>query len=92
MPYVIFSNVDARFSRPYQPGDRLVLATDGIADNIANDVLAAIVQHTATPDEAAAQISAMIASGKARGVRPGPVRTSFRGDDCTAIIRFFSHG
>jgi serine/threonine protein phosphatase PrpC len=75
-----------------EPGDRLLLATDGITDNIASRELAEIVRHATTPENAATHISAMIASLLTQRVRPGPVRTSFHGDDCTAILRFFSHG
>ena len=81
----------SRAKERIEPGDRLVLATDGITDNIASCELAEIVRSTATPDKAAAQLSAMIASRQAQGLGPGPVRTSFRGDDRTAIIRFFGN-
>jgi serine/threonine protein phosphatase PrpC len=72
------------------PGDRLVLATDGVTDNMTQDELADIVRCAASPDEAIEQIRALIAARRAKGVWPKQLGGRFRNDDLTAILRFFS--
>lgn len=73
-----------------EPGDRVVLATDGLTDNVASSELREIVRSTASPEKAAEQISVLVASRQAQGLSPPPLRANFRGDDWTAIFRFFS--
>jgi serine/threonine protein phosphatase PrpC len=72
------------------PGDRLVLATDGVTDNMTQDELADIVRCATSPDAAMEQIQALIASRRAKGVLPEQLGGRFRNDDLTAILRFFS--
>jgi serine/threonine protein phosphatase PrpC len=72
------------------PGDRLVLATDGVTDNLTQDELADIVRCASSPDAAIKQIQTLIASRRARGVLPEQLGGRFRNDDLTAILRFFS--
>jgi serine/threonine protein phosphatase PrpC len=72
------------------PGDRLVLATDGVTDNMTSRELVEIVRSAASPDNAAEQISSMLASRRAQGRLPGPLAKGFRCDDWTVILRFFS--
>lgn len=72
------------------PGDRLVLATDGITDNVTQDELVGIVRCARSPDAAVEQIQALIASRRAQGVLPEQLGGRFRNDDQTAILRFFS--
>jgi serine/threonine protein phosphatase PrpC len=72
-----------------EPGDRLVLATDGVTDNITSDELVEIVRRTASPDEAAEQISTIMARHSAEERPPTPLRRRFRDDDWTVIVRFF---
>ncbi len=45
-----------RIEMAIEPGDRLVLATDGITDNITSSELAEVIRHSASPDEAAGQL------------------------------------
>ncbi len=72
------------------PGDRLVLATDGVTDNVTRDELVDIVRHATSPDEAAEQIQTLIASRRTKGLLPEQLGGRFRNDDQTAILRFFS--
>jgi serine/threonine protein phosphatase PrpC len=71
------------------PGDRLVLATDGVTDNMDIDELAEIVRSSATPEEATGRIEEIIAGRLVEGRVPEKLGVRFRRDDRTAIIRFF---
>ncbi len=71
------------------PGDRLVLATDGVTDNMDIDELADIVRSSATPEEATRRIEEIIAGRLVEGRVPEKLGVRFRYDDRTAIIRFF---
>ncbi len=72
-----------------QSGSRLVLATDGITDNMDIGELADIVRHSVTPDEATARIEEIIAGRLVEGRVPEKLGVRFRYDDRTLIIRFF---
>ena len=72
-----------------KPGDRLVLATDGVTDNMDVEELAEIVRTATTPDEAAGRIEEIIAGRLVEGRVPERMGVRFRRDDRTAIIRFF---
>ena len=71
------------------PGVRLVLATDGITDNMEVDELAEIVRSSATPEEATVRIEEIIAGRLVEGRVPEKLGVRFRYDDRTAIVRFF---
>jgi serine/threonine protein phosphatase PrpC len=73
-----------------QPGDRLVLATDGISDCLTQDELRKIVLGAASPGDAAAEVESLIASRQAAGHLPYELGGRFRPDDRTAIFRFFT--
>jgi len=73
-----------------QPGDRLVLATDGISDSLTQNELTEIVLGAASPDDAAAAVESLIASRQAAGHLPYELGGRFRPDDRTAIFRFFT--
>ena len=79
----------ARTEISLEPGNRLVLATDGVTDNILNEELADIVRSAASPDEAANQINTTVATRLEEGQVPAQLGRRFRHDDRTAIIRFF---
>jgi PPM family protein phosphatase len=75
-----------------KPGDRLVLATDGITDNIRIGELAEVVQGAASPEESLAQVKGIIDQRLKEGRVPEQLGARYRHDDQTAIIRFFSGG
>ena len=72
-----------------EPGVKLVLATDGVTDNMDVDELAEIVRSSATPEEASGRIEEIIAGRLVEGRVPEKLGVRFRYDDRTAIIRFF---
>ena len=71
-----------------QACDRLVLATDGITDNIAPTELASLVREARSPEAAVAALHSLLAE-KRRGNR-GRIDdfSGFIRDDTTAIIRY----
>jgi serine/threonine protein phosphatase PrpC len=73
-----------------EPGDRLLLVTDGVTDNIPSGELADIVLSATSPQEAAEQINTTMAIRSAGGPLSTPLQGGFRYDDWTAILRFFS--
>ncbi len=79
----------ARRDVDIQPGTRLVLATDGVTDNMDIDELADIVRSSSTPEEATGRIEEIIAGRLVEGRVPEKLGVRFRYDDRTAIIRFF---
>jgi len=68
------------------PGDRVVLATDGVTDTIPRDELVELVRGAASPDAAVQRLHALLVT------RHTEARTGreVRRDDWTAIVRFFS--
>ena len=72
-----------------EPGTRLVLATDGVSDNITIDELVDSVKHSASPEDAAQRINGSVAARIEEGVLPEALGGRFRHDDRTAIFRFF---
>ena len=79
----------ARVEISVNPGERLVLATDGVTDNMQADELAEIVRGSATPEEATQRIEEIISERLVEGRVPETLGVRFRYDDRTAIIRFF---
>jgi protein phosphatase len=73
-----------------EPGDRLVLATDGVSDNLAADELAEIVRAAPSAAQAAEQVNSAIETRIKEGRTPSMLGGRFRHDDRTAIFRFFS--
>ena len=71
------------------PGDRLLLATDGITDNMTIDELAEVINDASTPEDAAARIEETIKERLTEGRVPETIGVRFRYDDRTGIIRFF---
>ena len=72
-----------------QPGSRLVLATDGVTDNVMISELADIVRAAATPEEAAEQVNSLVEERIGEGQVPEQLGRRSRHDDRTAIFRFF---
>ncbi len=79
----------ARNSIALQAGDRLLLTTDGVSDNMLPDELASAVGAAASPQEAAEQVEHLIAERLEGGLRPQRLGGRYRHDDRTAIFRFF---
>ncbi len=72
-----------------EPGSRLVLATDGVTDNVMASELADMVRKAATPEEAAEMVNALVESRLNEGQVPEQLGRRSRHDDRTAIFRFF---
>ena len=70
-------------------GDRILVATDGITDNMTIEELAEVVRDASTPEEAAESIEATIKVRLQDGYVPETIGVRFRYDDRTGIIRFF---
>lgn len=70
-------------------GDRLLLATDGITDNMSIEELAEVIRNASTPGEASAAIEDTIKTRLQDGYVPETIGVRFRHDDRTGIIRFF---
>jgi serine/threonine protein phosphatase PrpC len=73
-----------------EPGDRVVLATDGVTDNVTGCELVEVMRRAVSPDEAAGQLHSILTTRQAEGRLPTPLGGRFRDDDWTTIIRFFS--
>ena len=71
------------------PGDRLLLATDGITDNMSIDELTEVINNASTPEGASARIEETIKERLTEGRVPETIGVRFRYDDRTGIIRFF---
>ena len=79
----------ARVDIDVTPGARLVLATDGVTDNMQADELAEIVRTSSSPEEATQRVEEIISERLVEGRVPEQLGVRFRYDDRTAIIRFF---
>jgi len=67
------------------PGDRVVLATDGVMDIVPRDELVGLVHGAASPDAAVQQLHRLLTTRHAQT----QVGREVRRDDWTAIVRFF---
>ena len=79
----------ARSQVEAQRGSRLVLATDGLSDNMLIEDLADMVRQAASPEAAAQSINETIERYLQEGRMPERLGRRFRHDDRTAIFRFF---
>lgn len=70
-------------------GDRILLATDGITDNMTIEELAEVIRNASTPEQAAEEIEDTIKDRLQEGRVPETIGVRFRYDDRTGIIRFF---
>jgi serine/threonine protein phosphatase PrpC len=70
-------------------GDRILVATDGITDNMTIEELAEVIRNAATPEQAADTIEDTIKGRLQEGRVPETIGVRFRYDDRTSIIRFF---
>ena len=69
-----------------EPGDRVLLATDGVTDTVANSELETIIRQAASPHDAAERLNSLVTARQQQAHLSGDVRP----DDWTAILRFFS--
>ena len=81
-----------RIEADIEPGARLVLATDGVTDNITIDELVDAVSNAPSPENAAERVNGAVAARIEEGVLPESLGRRFRHDDRTAIFRFFGSG
>ena len=72
------------------PGDRLIIASDGVSDNLHIEELVDIVRNAATPEEAGEKAKTLIDLHLEQGLAPELMGARYRHDDQTAVIRFFS--
>ena len=79
----------ARRDVAIEPGARIVLATDGVTDNMDLAELAEIVRAADTPEAATGRIEEIIAGRLVEGRVPEKLGVRIRYDDRTAIVRFF---
>ena len=82
----------ARMDFTVEPGTRVVLATDGVSDNVQTNELADIVQSASDPEDASQRVNSTIAGRLEEGHVPEQLGRRFRHDDRTAIFRFFGAG
>jgi serine/threonine protein phosphatase PrpC len=68
--------------------DRLVLATDGLIENVAPSDLAALVGNAPSPEEAVVALRQLLCEKKRANRGRVDDRSEFRHDDVTAIIRY----
>jgi serine/threonine protein phosphatase PrpC len=68
------------------PGDRIVLATDGVMDLILQPELVEIIRAAAAPEAAVEQLHRLLVTRHAAAA----LGSQGRRDDWTAVVRFFS--
>src|SRR5262245_43632388 len=68
------------------PGDRVVLATDGVMEMVPRSELVDIVRSAVSPEAAVQQLHTLLNTRQAEAQERGETRR----DDWTAIVRFFS--
>ena len=73
-----------------EPGNKLVLASDGVSDNMHVSELVDIVRKVSTAEEAAQTVKGLIDLHLEQGLAPELLGARYRHDDQTAIFRFFS--
>jgi serine/threonine protein phosphatase PrpC len=73
-----------------QAQDRLVLATDGLIENVAPSELATLMDDTPSPEAAVSALRQLLCAKKRQNKGRDDDGSGFRRDDATAIIRYFS--
>lgn len=73
-----------------EPGDRLLVATDGVTDNVTRSELVMGLCNATSPQEAAQRLKALIDARYRNGCLPEKLGSRYWTDDRTAIIRFFN--
>ncbi len=72
-----------------EPGDRLVLTTDGLVHNIWPEEIAQLVNEASSAQEAIDNLKALVDEKRSANRGREDAYGTFREDDQTAIIRFF---
>ena len=72
-----------------QPGDRLILTTDGLVDNVFPEEMADIVRASGSPAEAVSTLVELVAEKRKQHTGRADAYGTFREDDQTAIVRYF---
>ena len=73
-----------------EAGDRILLATDGVSDNLDNADLRSIIQQAASVEEASANVQVTVKERLDAGLAPTALGGRYRHDDQTAVFRFFN--
>ena len=71
-----------------ETGDRILLATDGVSDNLSAGELVEVIRVAESPQEVMASIENMIKDRLDGGTVPHQMGGRYRHDDQTGIIRF----
>jgi serine/threonine protein phosphatase PrpC len=71
-----------------EDGDRLVLATDGLIENLAPSELLALINAAPSPEQAVATLRQLLGEKKQGNKGRVDESSGFRRDDATAIIRY----
>ena len=71
-----------------EDGDRLVLATDGLIENVAPSELVALVDAAPSPEQAVVALRQLFGEKKQANKGRVDEASEFRRDDATAIIRY----
>ena len=71
------------------PGDKVVVASDGVSDNVSLEELLDIVRSSQSPEQASDTIKKLIDEHLELGLAPQITGSRYRHDDQTAIIRIF---
>jgi serine/threonine protein phosphatase PrpC len=74
---------------PLQSGDKMVIASDGVSDNVSLQELLQITRSASTPEAASTELKVLIDDHLSQGLAPQITGVRYRHDDQTAIIRFF---
>ena len=69
-------------------GDRILLATDGVSDNLSAGELVEVIRAAGSPQEVMSSIENMIKDRLDGGTVPHQMGGRYRHDDQTGIIRF----
>jgi serine/threonine protein phosphatase PrpC len=72
--------------------DRLVLATDGLIENVAPSELTTLMDDAPSPEAAVSALGRLLSARKRENRGRDDDRSEFRRDDATAIIRYFDLG
>ncbi len=72
-----------------EPGDRLVLTTDGLIHNILPEEIAQLVTQAGGAQEAVENLKALVDEKRSKNQGREDAYGTFREDDQTVIIRFF---